>query len=192
MKKLILASASPRRKDLLKTLGLEFDIIPSNVEENIEGIPFSNALIEELALSKAQDVASKADNSSVVIGADTVVVVDSVILGKPKDEQDAAKMLKMLSGRTHSVVSGIAVVDKSSGKILTDSVESLVTFRDLDDEEINNYIKTGEPLDKAGAYAIQGYASIFVSFIKGDCNNIIGLSTYKLAEMLKEVDIKVL
>lgn len=191
-KKIILASASPRRKELLKTMGLEFESIPSQVEENIETESFSTELIEELALEKAEDIARKINFPAIIIGADTVVVINRHILGKPKDETDAFNMLKMLSGNTHQVISAIAVIDTETGNILKDSVISDVTFKDISDEEINAYIRTGEPSDKAGAYAIQGYAGMFVKSINGCYSNIVGISTFKLAEMLNKLGVKLL
>ncbi|EKE04092.1 MAG: hypothetical protein ACD_20C00107G0002 [uncultured bacterium] len=190
-KKIILASASPRRKELLSNLGLKFEIIPSKVEEIIEGKTFSCELIEQLALDKVMDVKEKVDYPAVIIGSDTVVVVNHKILGKPKDKQDAFNMLRMLSGTTHEVISAIAITDTETGKTLTNSVTSNVTFKELSDSEINSYIATGEPMDKAGAYAIQGLASIFIKEISGCYTNIVGISTYKLVEMLKEFGIKV-
>lgn len=191
-KKIILASASPRRKELLISMGLEFEVIPSHVEENIENEPFSIELIENLAAEKAQDIAEKLEFPAVVIGSDTVVVIDNKVLGKPKDEKDAYNMLKMLSGNTHQVISAIALIDTETNKILKDSVISDVTFKQLSDEEINAYIKTKEPMDKAGAYAIQGLAGMFVKSITGCYSNIVGISVFKLAEMLKEFGVKLL
>ena len=190
-KKIILASASPRRKELLSSMGLEFEVIPSNVEENIEQENFSTALIEKLAYEKARNVADKLKVPSLVIGSDTVVVINKHILGKPKDKKDAFNMLKILSGKTHKVISAIAVIDTETGKTLKDFVSSDVNFKTLSDEEINAYIATREPMDKAGAYAIQGYAGMFVKSINGCYSNIVGISTYKLAEMLKEFGVKI-
>jgi len=189
---IILASASPRRKQLLEGLNLDFKIIPSEIEEIIDEKVFSNKLIEDLALEKAIDVRKKINYPAVIIGADTVVVIDNRVLGKPKDRQEAFEMIKMLQGKTHKVVSAIAVIDTRNEKILTDSVESRVSFKPLSDNEINSYIDTGEPMDKAGAYAIQGVGSILVSSICGCYSNIVGISTYKLAEMLKEFGIYIL
>jgi len=191
-KKIILASASPRRKELLELIGLEFEVIPSQVEEDIENKPFSTELIENLAAEKAGDVAKKIANPAIVIGSDTVVIINKKILGKPKDKKDAFNMLKTLSGNTHKVVSAIAVIDTETGKTLKDSVISDVTFKKLSDEEINAYIETGEPMDKAGAYAIQGLGIMFVKSINGCYSNIVGISVFKLAEMLKEFGVKLL
>jgi septum formation protein len=191
-KKIILASASPRRKELLSLVKLEFEVIPSQVEENIENEPFSTELIENLAAEKASDVAGKINYPAIVIGSDTVVLINNKILGKPKDKKDAFDMLKTLSGHTHQVISAIAVIDTETGKTLKDSVISDVTFKELSDEEINAYIETGEPMDKAGAYAIQGLGVMFVKSINGCYSNIVGISVFKLAEMLKEFGVKLL
>lgn len=191
-KKLILASASPRRKDILANLKLKFEVIPSNIEENIEDQNFSRELIEKLALDKAMDIKQKINYPAVIIGSDTVVVINNKILGKPKDKKDAFNMLKLLSGKTHEVISAIAITDTENNKTITDSVVSKVTFKKLSDLKINNYIATEEPMDKAGAYAIQGLASIFITSICGCYTNIVGISAYKLAEMLEEFDIEIL
>lgn len=194
-KKIILASASPRRKELLMTMGLEFEVITSQTDEDTEDMPFSRELIENLAFKKALDVADKlktSKNNALIIGSDTVVVINGQILGKPKDNDEAFNMLKLLSGKTHQVVSAIAVIDTETGKILKDSVVSDVNFKKLDDAEIRAYIDTKEPADKAGAYAIQGFAGMFVKSINGCYSNIVGISVYKLAEMLKEFGVKLL
>jgi septum formation protein len=191
-KKIILASASPRRKDLLKSIGLKFETIPSNIDENIEGQVFSCKLIEKLSYEKANDIAKQINYPAIVIGSDTVVVINGEILGKPADEEDAKRMLLLLSGNTHEVISAITIIDTETLKILSSSVISKVEFRKMQETEIENYIKTGEPFDKAGSYAIQGIASIFVKSIKGCYNNIVGISTFKLSEMLEEFGVSIL
>jgi len=191
-KKIVLASASPRRKELLSSMGLEFTVIPSQVEEDIENQEFSRELVEQLASEKAMDVARSLEFPAIVIGSDTVVVVGKKILGKPKDANDAAAMLSMLSDKVHQVVSGIAVVDLQNGKILKSSVVSDVKFKKLSREEINAYIVTGEPFDKAGAYAIQGRAGVFVEKINGCYSNIVGISVFELASLLENFGVKCL
>jgi septum formation protein len=192
MKKIILASASPRRSELLKSMGFNFDIIPSDIDENIDDNLFSYEIIEKLAVEKAQNIAEQIDYSAIIIGSDTVVVIDNKVLGKPKDKADAENMLKNLSGRIHNVVTAIAIIDSETKKIVVESLTSKVKFRELSETEIKNYVNTNEPMDKAGAYGIQGKASIFVEYIEGCYNNIVGLSTYKLDLMLKEFKIEVL
>lgn len=185
-KKLILASASPRRKKLLKSINLVFEVIPSKIDENISNQPFSPKLIENLALEKALDVKNKINYPAIIIGADTVVVINSEVLGKPENEQDASRMLNLLNNNTHCVISAIAIIDTETEKISTSSVKSEVTFREITQYEIDKYISTREPMDKAGAYAIQGLGGVFVKSIFGCYSNIVGISIYKLAEMLKE------
>jgi len=192
VKKIVLASASPRRKELLSSMGLEFEVIPSEVEENIEDMEFSREIVEKLAEEKALEVAHRLNFPAVVIGADTVVVVGKKILGKPKNEEDACKMLSMLSGKVHQVVSGIAVVDLQDAKTFKSSVVSDVQFKKLSQEEISAYIATNEPFGKAGAYAIQGKAGIFAEKINGCYSNIVGISVFELAKLLEKVGVRVL
>lgn len=187
-KKIVLASASPRRKELLENIGLDFQVIPADIEENVDKI----SDIEEVALDKVMAVAKKISFPAIIIGSDTVVTVNNKILGKPQSRSDAFNMLKLLSNKTHYVVSAIAIYDTETERTLKTSVKSEVTFRKLSDEEIQSYINTDEPMDKAGAYAIQGKASVFIKEMKGCYSNIVGISLYKLAEMLKKFGIKVL
>jgi len=188
--RIILASASPRRTELLKLIGLRFDVIPSDVEERFEdGDP---ALVaERLAASKAGNVASMV-RSGIVIGADTVVVVDSRLLGKPVDDEDAKRMLAMLSGRNHEVITGVAVVDASSGRSCVEHERTRVWFRELGPSEIDAYVASGEPMDKAGAYGVQGLGSVIVRRIEGCYFNVVGLPLPRLSDMLKRFGIDVL
>ena len=192
--KIVLASASPRRKQLLEQMGLEFDIFPSDKEEIIKSnIP--SEVCQELSKQKAIDVASsiKAYNDThadivtpqdiIVIGADTIVTFDGIILGKPVDEEDAFRMLNMLSGNTHEVYTGVTIVvmskDGRAGEF--SFYESTgVTFYPLTKEEIREYIATGEPMDKAGSYGIQGCFAKYVKGINGDFNNVVGLPVARL------------
>jgi len=185
---IILASKSPRRQELLKLMGInDFKIIPSDAEENI-GAGLSPAdTVKEIALMKARDVRNKCGNDDVIIAADTLVYLENVPLGKPKDEEDAADMLQKLSGRMHSVYTGVAVI--YGGKEFSAGEGTDVYFREITDAEIEKYIKSGEPMDKAGAYAIQGKASVFVEKINGDYFNVIGLPVCRLYGMLKDLDI---
>lgn len=186
-KKIILASASPRRKELLERIGLQFEIIPSNADENIEGQEFSEKLIEQLAIDKATDVAKKTKKSALVIGADTIVVCQNKVLGKPIDKDDAREMIKHLSGNIHEVVTGIAIIDTETNTTLSDFLVTKVKFKELTDLEIENYLSTDEPYDKAGAYAAQGIGAMFIEEINGCYNNVVGLSVYKLSEMMKKL-----
>ncbi|MCR2032852.1 Maf family protein [Anaerofustis stercorihominis] len=183
MKKIILASASPRRKELLKLLDIDFDIIVSNCEEVFDDELSVYENLKNIAYLKAYDV-FKDNNDKLVIGADTVVYSDGRVLLKPKDKDDAREMIKFLSGKTHSVISGISVITKE--KNISTAVETKVTFKELDDKEIEEYINTNEPYDKAGGYAVQGIAGKFISKIEGDYFNVVGLSISTLYDMLKE------
>ncbi len=184
-KTLVLASASPRRSEILSSAGFEFDIITSNASELTGGISACD-LAAQNALAKAREVfARKSD--AVVLGADTVVCLGDEILGKPKDRADAFNMLKSLSGSFHSVITGYAVV--ADGREEIGYCETKVKFRDLSDSEINSYIATGECDDKAGAYGIQERASLFVESIQGDYFNIMGLPVADIYPILKSLGI---
>lgn len=188
MKKIILASKSPRRQELLKTLGLQFDVIPSQYDENLKGKKFTYELIKEVSKNKAFDVAARIKEKAIVIGADTVVVLGDEILLKPKDEQDAINELKKLSGKSHIVVTAITVIDTETNKYVTEAVTSKVTFQQLTEEQIIHYVKTKKPLDKAGAYGIQELDKSFVKSLEGSKNNVIGLSPTSLKKSLLKLD----
>jgi septum formation protein len=183
--KLILASGSPRREVLLSQIGVEFDVEPSGAAEAIpQGAP-PRELAEQLAIDKARLVASRRE-SGLVIGADTVVVLDGRVLGKPADGTEAGDMLRALSGREHLVITGIAVVDAGSGRVRSDAVVTGVQFVPLSEEMIARYIATGEPMDKAGAYGIQGFGALLIERIDGCYFNVVGLPLRRLAELLGE------
>ncbi|MCR4428301.1 MAG: Maf family protein [Caldiserica bacterium] len=190
MKKLFLASSSPRRRSLIKLLGWDFSIIPSRVKEEILPGELPEVACQRLALDKAIKGASQV-KSGIVLGCDTIVVLDSEFLGKPKDPDEAFSMLKKLSGKKHRVLTGLALLDTETSQILTDFEETLVYFRELEDREIENYVKSGEPLGKAGAYAIQGKAAVFVERIEGCFYNVVGLPLYRLHMLLKKIGMKV-
>lgn len=181
-KNLILASASPRRSELLSIAGYEFEIKPSNAEEIEKGIP-AKELAMKNALAKARDIYKTTNENSVVIGADTVVCLGDMVLGKPKNEENAKEMLKSLSGSEHSVVTGFAVV--AQGKEEVGFCETVVKFRNLSEKEIDCYVATKECNDKAGAYGIQERASLFVEGIKGDYFNVMGLPVASLYPILE-------
>ena len=181
--RLILASGSPRRAALLGELGVPFETVVSNAPETIDPRLGAEAQAVVLAERKAQAVASQHE-TGFVLGADTIVVLDGEMLGKPVDEADATRMLRRLSGREHRVVTGIAVVDASTGSLRTSAVGSNVRFRTLSDEEIDRYVATGEPRGKAGAYAIQGLGSGLVSALKGCFTNVVGLPLCETAGLL--------
>jgi septum formation protein len=193
-RRVILASASPRRQELLKLLCSEFEVAPSGFDESAMPVDLSPS--EHVLLSareKARDVASGV-TGALVIGSDTVVAVDEHILGKPSDAQDARRMLRMLSGRTHQVYTGVCVVDvEPSPWRETCGFECTgVRFRELSDEMIERYVATGEPMDKAGAYAIQGRGSALVEGISGCFFNVVGLPVYKLSTILEEFGLEAL
>jgi septum formation protein len=186
--KIVLASTSPRRLELLRGLGLKVNVVGSRVKESKFSIKNPEKLAKTLALTKAREVARRTKNG-LVIGADTIVVLKGKILGKPKDSKEAKSMLRELSGRTHEVLTGLAVVDASSGKTVVDFVRTKVKFRKLTKEEISNYVATDKPFDKAGAYAIQEKAGLFVEKIDGCYFNVVGLPLARLAEILKEFNV---
>lgn len=182
--KLILASSSPRRKALLKVLGLEFDIVVSDCDEDIDFSSSVSDAVMELSKRKASSVADISDNYSIIIGADTVVVYDRSVLGKPKDKTEAIQMLKTLNGNTHQVITGFTIINNIDGTIVSDYEVSSVTFKKLTEAEIIEYVNNNNTLDKAGAYSIQGTASSFVEKLDGDYNNVVGLPIFKLSKYL--------
>jgi len=191
---LILASASPRRQELLRNAGIPFSVFPSNITEAPLDGEAPRQCAERLAREKALAV-SRQQPADVVLGADTIVVVDGEILGKPCDATDAMRMLRLLSGRTHQVITGVCLAGPSlrtgnqkleTGFEDTRSETTLVTLPTLTDEDIRSYIATDEPMDKAGAYAIQGIASRWIPRIEGDYFNVVGLPVALVYEMLKE------
>ncbi|GGE75714.1 Maf family protein [Priestia taiwanensis] len=184
MKKLILASASPRRKELLEQINVSFEVRVSDVEEIVEGLTRPEDVVVSLALQKAQDVAKYVPHD-VVLGADTIVTYDGVILGKPKTKEEAYEMLQMLSGQTHEVFTGVAML--CGGEQISFFERTEVTFYELSDAEIHAYIESGEPMDKAGSYGIQGLGAMFVQKINGDYFSVVGLPIAKVYRELKEM-----
>jgi len=185
--RVILASASPRRRDLLDLIGIPHDVLPPNIDESLRGRESPRKHAERLAREKAAAVAS-GDARLITIAADTIVLVDRKILGKPANAADAGSMLRLLSGREHTVVTAVAVARGNKVKSAVEEVS--VTFRKLTDEEIDDYIATGEPLDKAGAYGIQGYGATIVERIEGDYFAVMGLSLVRLVALLREVGVE--
>ncbi len=184
MQTLILASASPRRHELLQAAGIPHEVRVADADETLPAGITPGEAVERLSQKKALAVAASVEPGSLVLGADTVVALDGVILGKPKDSEDAHRMLRSLSGRTHQVYTGITVTDGK--KTVTDHAVTEVHMRPLTDGEINAYIRTGEPMDKAGAYGIQNRAALFVSGIGGDYANVVGLPLFLLGKILTE------
>ena len=183
--KVILASASPRRKEILQNTKLNFDIQKSDIEEVILENESPEDMVVRLAYEKAFDVA-KRNTDRLVIGADTIVALDNEVLGKPKDQNEAYQMIKRLSNKTHKVITGISLINLKENKIIKHYVVSFVTFKDLSEDSIKDYINTNESLDKAGAYGIQGYGALLVKNIQGDYFNIVGLPISKLSDLLKD------
>ena len=187
----ILASASPRRKELLAELIQDFEIIPSKADESATGYTSPKNLVRYLASIKAEEVGKRSENAGkVVIGADTVVAFEGKVLGKPKDEEDAFRMLKMLSGKTHAVYTGVSFQIHKGSKyyVKTKSQKTLVYFNELSEEWIREYIASGSPMDKAGAYGIQDGG--LVKKIKGSYTNVVGFPLELVKKMLKKAEKK--
>ena len=191
MKEIILASASPRRNELLKQIGLQIQVLPSTIEETIDSDLCPEKLVMSLSSMKAHDIAAKSNKNCIIIGADTIVVCGK-ILGKPQNEDDAFNMLDSLQGKWHEVITGITVIDNNSNNCITDFEKTRVKMRELTNDEISTYIRTGEPLDKAGAYGIQGIGAVLVEKIDGCYFNVVGLPLAKLCIILKKFEISIL
>lgn len=194
-KNIILASQSPRRHSLIKKIVSGFDVVTPEFDEKLSSSNYTDDAIKSLSLQKALSVLNTHKESGAgiclykncfIISADTMVVLDSKIYGKPKDEADALKMLKDLSGKTHFVVTAVTVLDSDTKKAITDVVKTYVTFQNLSDELISEYVKNRKPLDKAGAYGIQEMGSEFIKNVDGDLENVIGFPTRKVKEMLAQ------
>lgn len=187
MSRIILASASPRRKELLTQMGVEFTVYTSNIEEKVtESDP--EAVVKELSMQKSRDVYDRLDECDdiIVIGADTIVYAEDRILGKPKDEDDCRQMLRLLQGRTHHVYTGVTIITREQE--ISFAEDTLVKVHEMDDVEIDEYIRTGEPMDKAGGYGIQGYFAKYVEGIDGDYNNVVGLPIARLYQEMKKIN----
>ncbi|MDD4241476.1 MAG: Maf family protein [Smithellaceae bacterium] len=184
---LILASASPRREELLRSLGLSFTILPAHIDETWQEGETPAAHVKRLAREKAAAMAVK-HPQAIVLGADTIVALDGLILGKPKNRKQAREMLQRLSGRTHTVFTGFAIAQKSRGAAKTRVVRSAVRFKVIDPDEMRWYIASAEPYDKAGGYAAQGMGASFIKSIRGSYTNVIGLPVCEVMEELKKLD----
>ena len=190
MKIIILASASPRRKELLEKIGLKFAVEPSDSEENTDAGLEPHELVRQISINKAKTVAAGYKNA-IVIAADTIGVIGNKILGKPHTPNEAVKMLSEISGQPHLVITGLTVLDTATNKSISRTVDTTVYIKKLTGREIDAYVRTGEPLDKAGAYAIQGMGAVIVERIEGDFYNVMGLPLQALTEILKEFGIDV-
>lgn len=188
MRKIILASGSPRRKELLELASVPFEIVVSEVEETIGAYSSPSDIVMSACLAKASAVAEN-NSDHIVLGADTIVTYESRILGKPSNEDEAKEMLQLLSGKTHEVYTGVAIIKKRKNGYFYERTE--VTFWELTEEEIDTYVASKEPFDKAGSYGIQGKGSIFVQNIQGDYYSVVGLPIARLVRELKQFDIDV-
>ena len=191
MKIIILASASPRRKELLEKIGLKFEVDASGCDEEINAGLDPQEIVRQLSIKKAKSVAARHKNA-IVIAADTIGVMGDKILGKPHTENEACKMLQVISGKSHLVITGFSILDTATNKIVTGIANTRVYIKKLTGQEIDAYVKTGEPLDKAGAYAIQGMGAVIVEKIEGDYYNVMGLPLHALTEALKEFGINII
>ncbi len=188
---IVLASASPRRKELLALAGLKFTVDAGDYEEDLGLNLKPHDLAKFLSREKARAVSHKYRNA-LIIAADTFIVFRNELMGKPHTEKEAARMLTLLSGKSHAVITGYTVLDTKSGKTVSRSVETKVCFKQLSPAEIRAYVKTGEPLDKAGAYAIQGRGSLIIRKIEGDYCNVIGLPLAALSDTLRSFGLRLL
>lgn len=191
LRTIVLASTSPRRQELLKKIGLNFLVEFADIEEKLDRDLAPAKLAETISLEKARAVAPRYPDA-IIIAADTFGVLQGKILGKPTSPEAARQMIREMSGRSHLVITGFTVLDTRTGRTITRSVETKVYFKKLRAEEINSYVNSGEPLDKAGAYAIQGLGAVIVKKIVGDYYNVMGLPLSALTESLNEFDIHIL
>lgn len=191
MAQIILASGSPRRKELLQILGLKFSVVESNYKEDLKQNLKPRALAIFLSQAKAKVAAIQYQNA-IIIAADTLISFQNKILGKPQSPEDAFKMLWQMRGKAHAVISGFTILDAKSGKMDSHAVETKIFFRKFSAQEIKNYIHTGETLDKAGAYSIQGLGQLLIAKIEGDYTNVVGLPLAALAQSLKKFGIKII
>lgn len=187
--RIILASSSPRRRELLSTLGLEFDVMHPSADETVSGDEIPVDFVLRVSAEKATSVSGSLGEGAVVIGADTIVVVDGEMLGKPEDPEEASSMLRKLSGKEHHVYTAFSIVRPKNEILHSEIVDTRVRVKPLAASEIEGYIKTGEPMDKAGAYGIQGIGSFMVRGIEGSYSNVVGLPVEELLAALKKLGI---
>ena len=186
--RVILASASPRRRELLRLVGIDHEVRPADIDESYLPGERPDAHAERLARGKAETIAAAAGPDAVTIGSDTIVVVDGDVLGKPRDREHAREMLRRLSGRSHVVMTGVAVSWR--GETLSGVEQVGVTFREISEAEIERYIDTGEPMDKAGAYGIQGFGATIVERVDGDYFAVMGLALNRLARLFRQAGLR--
>lgn len=190
MAKIILASASKRREELLAQVGVQCEVIPSQIDENVDA-PDPGTLVETLSAAKAEDVANQLDDDFVVIGADTVVVKDGAVYGKPSDEAEARQMLSSLQGARHEVYTGVTLISVTAGEGLIDTfhVRTIVDVMPMSDAQINAYVQSGEPMDKAGGYGIQGRGAAYIRDVAGDFFNVVGLPISTVLSRLENMGV---
>lgn len=191
MEKLILASASPRREEILKRLNLQFTVVPSKVDERVYEHLNPDKMVQELSILKAKEV-SKLVEDTLIIAADTIIVNDEKVLGKPQSKDGAVDMLKKLRGNNHTVMTGLAVYSTIEGKEITDIDRTKVFMSYMSDNEIEKYVSTGEPMGKSGSYAVQGLGSVFIERIEGSYFTVMGLPVHKLARILNDFSIEII
>jgi septum formation protein len=184
--KLVLASRSPRRAEILNAVGWPYEMVPANIDESRFEFEAAVVYVRRLAQTKAETVAKNLP-SSLVLGADTVVLVDDEVLGQPSDSEDARRMLKLLSGRWHEVLTAVALLRAGENRSVVDHEKTRVRFAEMSGDEIDWYVKTGEPMDKAGAYAVQGSGALFIEEIQGDYFNIVGLPVRLVYELGRRI-----
>ena len=187
--KLILASSSPRRKHLLENIGVKFRVIEPTGEQEYRGDVKPDIFVKRNAKIKANSVISQANENEFILSADTIVVINDSVLGKPVDQYDAQKMLKLLSGQIHKVITGYAITSQDQKVFYSDAITTLVKFKKLNQSEIEGYISTGEPFDKAGAYAIQGIGSFMIHSISGSYTNVVGLPVARVVNNLQKLNV---
>lgn len=190
MRKIVLASKSPRRRELLRQIGLDFVVDVSEIDEDKISHASPLGLAKNLSKVKAEKIAKK-HKDAIIIAADTLIVLNNEIIGKPKDKEDAKKMLQKLSGKTHFVITGFTIHDSRSKKEITKALTSKVKFKKMTEKEINDYVETEEPLDKAGGYGIQDKGAVFIEKVEGDFFNVVGLPVFTLSEILKKFGINI-
>jgi len=191
MKNIVLASSSPRRKEILEKTGLSFIVDPSNFEENMDQNLEAKELVKTLSLGKAKDVAQRHPNS-IIIAADVIITFEGKIFGKPKTKERTIEMLTEINGKCHSAITGFSIIDTTNDKTVTKSVETKVYFRNLTAKEIENYVNSGESINCAGGYTIQGKGAMLIRKIDGDYYNVLGLPLCELVVNLKDFGIKIL
>lgn len=187
-RRIVLASRSPRRRKMLEQLGLKFEVVASNYNEDLARLSDPYELAQFLAFKKAEQVA-KNYTDAIVIGADTFTILENKFIGKPKDKDDARRILKNFSGKNHKVITGLAIIDTKNGQVIKQTGEAIIKFRNLDDQEIEDYIATGEPLDAAGGYNMTDHGATLIESVSGDYYVVVGFPLSKLYYELRKMEV---